>query len=887
MNWFRRLFRRKTLENQLDRELQFHLERQTADNLRSGMAPANAAREAHLKLGGLEQTKEQCRDARGTLWLESVLQDLRFALRSLAKTPGFTCAAVLALALGIGANTAIFSVVNAVLLDPLPFQSLRDPGRLVMLWGKNPLMTLFPSGRLPVLLPTYRSWQDNSHSFGGMAFYQGSSFDLTAGHGVSNPHPEHVNGAALSSEFLPLLGLHLQFGRNFTAAETQPGEGQVAILTYPLYLRRFAGDTHILGRMLYTQKENYRIIGVLPRNFKLPATMEGFDQPDPEIFVPANLHPGQAAEQNSSGLVYARLRPGVSLAHAQQEMSALCTRQRKSNPGQFTNTDTMVIPLKREDVGPALRRSLLVLQVAVGFVLLIACANVANLLLTRAIKREKEIAVRLALGAGRFRLVRQLITESLLLSFAATGVGLLLAYWSLQAISHFSPEDTHGFHELRLDPLVLAFTCLLALFSGILFGLAPSFHALGQQLNDVLSRTARSVGGSSNRLRGALVILEVALSLILLIGAGLMIRSLSALTSTDLGFRTDHLLTLQLSLAPNRYPKPEQIASFNRELLTSIRSVPGVVSAALTTGLPMRSTNVSTYRIEGGTMKRGEWITSNWVRASQDYFRTLRIPLLRGRAFERPDMQAAAPPVALVNQSFASANWPHQNPLGHIILFDDETGKQARFSIAGVVGNESQMGPDAPANPEFYLPGRQLPNFILVARTAADPLSVVPALEARIWQIDPDQPITNIHSMDEVFHDWTAPRRFNTTILLNFAALALLLAALGLYSVLAYSVKLRTREIGIRVALGAQPKDVVSYVVGQGFRFTLIGIAIGVCGALALTRFLQNLLFGISPTDPATFVCLPILLLAVALAASYWPARQAARIDPADALRLD
>jgi putative ABC transport system permease protein len=666
----------------------------------------------------------------------------------------------------------------------------------------------------------------------------------------------------------------------------QPGKGQVAILTHELFVSRFGGDPKILGKRLYGDGQAYTIVGVLPAGFEMPAAAEGFDQAKPKFLVPVNMNPGGDAEGEMNYSVFGRLRQGVTLERARAEMKVISKRLAQTNEKEYNGFGSVVYSLAQEDVGPNLRRTLIVLQVAVGFVLLIACANVGNLLLTRAIRREKEIAVRLALGAGRLRLVRQLLSESLLLSLFGGTAGLLLAYGTLQAISHFAPEDTHGFHELRIDFSVLLFTLAVTVAAGLLFGLAPSFHAMGQNVNAALGRGARSVGGTSNRLRSALVVCEVALTLVLLIGAGLMIRSLSALMATDLGFRVDHLFTLQVTLPPAKYKTAAQLTAFNDQLLGRVRQLRGVAAASLTNALPMRSVQVSSYKLEGKPTKNGQMLTANCARVSDGYFETMRSRLIRGRTFQRNEVMSGQA-AAVVSEAFARTNWPGQDPLGKIFIANGDDANELRYSVIGVVGDEHQMGPDQGGHAEFYLPGKQLDAPILIARTVGDPLAMAAAIKKQVWEMDSEEPVTSVYSMEEVLHDWSAPRRFNMTVLLYFAGAALLLAAVGLYSVLAYSVSLRTREIGIRVALGAQPEQVAGFVVNHGLKLALLGVATGTAAALGLTRFMQSLIFGVSETDPYTFILVAAAMVAIALAASYLPARQAARIDPVDALRLE
>ena len=503
----------------------------------------------------------------------------------------------------------------------------------------------------------------------------------------------------------------------------QPGKVHVAILTHELFVSRFGGDPQVLGEHVYADGQAYTIIGVLPAGFEMPAAAEGFDQAKPKLLVPVNMSPGGDAEGEMNYEVFGRLRQGVSLERARAEMKLISKRLENTNEKEYNGFGSVVYSLAQEDVGPNLRRTLIVLQVAVGFVLLIACATVGNLLLTRAIRREKEIAVRLTLGAGRFRLIRQLLSESLLLSLFGGAGGLLLAYGTLQAISYFAPEDTHGFHELRIDFSVLLFTLGVTLAAGLLFGMAPSFHAMGQNVNAALGRGARSVGGTSNRLRSALVVCEVALTLVLLIGAGLMIRSLSALMATDLGFRVDHLFTLQVTLPPARYKTAAQLTAFNDQLLSRVRQLRGVESASLTNALPMRSVQVSSYKLEGKPTKNSQMLTANCARVSDVYFETMRSRLIQGRMFQRSEVMSGQT-VAVVSEAFARTNWPGQDPLGKIVIANGDDGNEVRYSVIGIVGDEHQMGPDAGGHAEFYLPGKQLDAPILIARTAGDPLAM-------------------------------------------------------------------------------------------------------------------------------------------------------------------
>lgn len=819
--------------------------------------------------------------------IESLQRDLIFALRQFRKNTAFTSAAIFALALGIGANTAIFSTINAVLLNSRPFQSMVQPERIMSIYERNPALLAFISERLAVRLKNYLEWKKQSHSFSGMAAYESEGFDLTSNGQGGNREPEHIQGAAATSDFFPLLGIRPRIGRDFTAAEMQTGNSHVAILSHQLWRSRFQSDPNILGKTITATGVDYQIIGVLPASFELPAVDQGLDQNTPKMWVPLHINPDPAEEDRMDLMVFGRLRPGTTLAQARAEMNVIGDRLRKAFPDRNTGFGINVFPTMGEDVDPHTRRSLYVLQAAVCFVLLIACANVANLLLTKAVAREKEMAVRVALGASRWRIVRQNLCESLVLSLLGGLAGLLLAFGALRLISYLAPVDQHGFHELRMDPLVLAFTLGTALLAGILFGLAPSLHALGQSVNQALNRGARSVGGSSHRFRSALVVVEIALSLVLLAGAGLMLRSLASIMSLDLGFRPDHLLTMGISLPDSRYKNTRQIESFNNQLLERVQHLPGVLSACLSTALPMRSISESSYHLPGKPVDPQRPALADWSRITQGYVRTLGLRLLRGRDLTHDEVAASEPTAALVNNAFARANWPSQDPLGKVFVFGSQRGNQLNYTVVGVVSDEHQFGPDSAPHAEVYLPSDQMQTMSLTVRTASDPLALANAVKQQIWAIDKDEPVSELDSMDGIFREWIAPRRFNMAVLVNFAAIALLIAAVGLYGVLAYSVTLRTREIGIRVALGAGPKNVAGLIMRQGAVLTLIGIVAGLAGAFALTRFMQSILFDVSPFDPVAFVCECLLLFAISLAASYFPARRAARVDPIEALRAE
>ncbi|MDP2997959.1 MAG: ABC transporter permease [Bryobacterales bacterium] len=819
--------------------------------------------------------------------METIWQDLKYAVRTLRKSPGFTAAAILALALGIGANTAIFSVINAVLLNSRPLRALWEPDRLVMIWEKNPALPGFIAARVSVCLKNYFGWKEQTRSFEGMALYGVTNFTLTARADGGNLKPKLVSGAEASADFFPLLGIQPRMGRNFTVEEMQPGKGGVAIIGDNLYRGRFGGDPRMVGKRVLANGRDYEIVGVLPPGFNLPAMGEGFDQNYPEMWIPLSVGSGGQDQHQRSYYVFGRLKRGVTLEQARAEMNVVAERLLQSDPKLNTGFGANVFPLAVEDVSPTLRRSLMVLQAAVAFVLLIACANVANLLLTRAVGREREVAIRAALGASRLRMMRQTLTESLLLGGLGGAAGLLLAFWGLRLFSTVAPADTHGFHELRLDPLVLGFTILAAMLSGLLFGLAPALHAVRRSVNQALGHGVRSGGGASNRLRGALVVLEVALSLILLIGAGLMIRGLGSLMSVDSGFRPDHLLKMRIALPESKYSK-ERTAMFGDRLLEGVRALAGVQSATLANGVPMQQVAIGPYGLEGVPGKPNQEPLVGISAVREGYFDTLGIKLLRGGDFTRQDaMSSRRPAPVVVNEMFARQSWPKQEALGRIVLLPDGKGGHSRCSVIGIVASTRQMGPDSEIRAEIYLPDSEFRTPMLLVRTAGAPLAMLPAIEKQVWEIDKDQPVHDAGTMESVLRRWTSQRRFTMVVLAAFAGVALVLAGVGLYSVLAYSVSLRTREIGVRVALGADPRSVARLVVRQGLALTLIGVGVGLAGAFALTRLMASLVFGVSATDPYTFAAVALLLIAVAVAASYLPARRAARIDPMEALRAE
>jgi len=828
------------------------------------------------------------------------LADLRYALRALAKRPGFTSIAVLTLALGIGANTAIFSVANGILLRPLPFG---DADRLVLLWQSKP-----ESGweRLPVSYPNFSDWRERSHSFDGMAAffsYADSTFNLSEGE-----EPERVQAAYVTANLFSQLGVRPERGRVFLPEEDRRGASRVVVLGGGLWQRRFGSDPGIVGKSIQLDGESHLVVGIMPRSFSFPRFPK-----DADLWLPLAQEP-KASRQFSRGTKYltvvAKLKPGVSLAEAQSEMDALSSSLEQQFGSILRGNRVEVAPLQSQAAGD-LKVALMVLLGAVGFVLLIACANVANLILARAAGREREIAIRTAVGASRGRITRLLLSESLILAVSGGALGLLLALWGvdfLALLPYNPPSFTRPYQvspdQIGVDLRVLGFALLLSLFTGLLFGLAPAYHASRANLNEALRAIeSRSTGGFRRHpFRSLLVVSEIALSSVLLIGAGLMIQSFRQLSSVSPGFQPENVLTFEVGLARSRYVRPEQMAAFSEALLDRLAALPGVSAAGAVEHLPLSGLDEDTgFYLEGRpTAAPAEMPHAHPRSASPDYFRAMGIRLLRGRAFTAADT-ASSRKVAVINETMARRFWSGEDPLDRRVALDFESLKffpdrpplldleSGMREIVGVVADVRAIGLDAQPVPELYTPLTQRParEMSFVLRGAGDPAQWAEMIRAEIRSVDPGQAIASLRTMDEVLSTSVARPRFNTLLLTLFAAMALILAMVGVYGVISYSVSHRTREIGIRMALGAQRREVMAMVVKEGLIYTATGLALGAAGALALTRVLVGLLYGISPTDPWTFALVPVLLSGAALLACYLPARRATRIDPIATLRHD
>jgi predicted permease len=889
----RALVRKRQLDTDMDEEMRLHLDLKTQEYITAGLKPDEARRKARLDFGAVESIKEQCRDERGVRWLETLGQDIRYGVRALRKSPGFTAVAAITLALGVGANTAVFSVVNAVLLRPLPYP---EPGQLVQLradWSGEP-STVIDSA-------TFVEAKNQSQSLARIAAYSGGDMTLT-GSGSA----ERVLVGAVTADFFPLLGILPALGRNFTAEEDTPNGPKVVILGHGLWQSRFGGENDVLGRTITLNDHSHTVVGILPARFQYPEPYQ--------LWTPLALgETGGTFVSYGEGMLLlkaiARLKPGVTHNQAQAELQTIARRIQPAGPnatpssipgprgeggeggGRGDNALTLV-GLHEQVVGNV-KGGLLVLLGAVTLVLLIACANVANLLLTRAATRQRETAVRTALGATRWRVVRALLTESALLSLAGGGLGLLLAFWGVQLIKQWSGPSLPAMRGIDIDAWVLAFTLGVSLITGLAFGLAPAAQAWRTDVNTALKEEGRGdTGGHRNRFRHLLVVSEVALALVLLIGAGLLIKSFSHLMEVNAGFRTDDVLTFQVTLTEGKSSSQKVI--FIEQILERLKALPGVQSVAATDSLPLTDfARITAVDVEGrppidfSNVEPGDVTPASRPTVTFDYFNTMGIPLRNGRAFTSHDARPGAG-VVIVNEAFEEHHFPGQSAVGKRIRPLAGPSADASWpTVVGVVADVRQGGLAGDVMLEVYSPELEDAGDALsfVLHVAGEPAGLISAVRAAVADVEPNQPLHNAMTMEQRLANTTTSRRLNTVLLASFAAIALLLAVVGIYGVMSYAVTQRRREIGVRMAMGARKSDVLGFVLRGGLRLTLAGIATGLLGALALTRYLSSQLYSVNATDPWTFLPVAVGLTGVALLACWLPARRAAKLDPMVALR--
>ena len=875
--WLARFFgvlNRGRREREFAEELESHLALHIEDNLRAGMSPEEARRVALVKLGGVTQVQELHREQRGLPMLETLFHDLRFGARMLFKNPGFSLIAILTLALGIGASVAVFSVVNSILIRSLPYQ---DSDRLVMISEQT------SQEQLPVTYPNYVDWKNQNQVFESTAAFRFDTFNLTG-----LPEAERLGSMTVSSDFLPTLGVNPIRGRGFSPEDDRPGSSPVVILSYDFWRRVFGADESVIGKQLILNRVGYTIIGITPAGFSFGI--------GGEVITPLGLIEERFRQRaRDPGIfVVARLKPQITLEQSRARMEAIQSALMRQYPDVLTGRRVVLRSLYDFTVNN-MKMTLLVLAGAVGFVLLIACANVANLLLARASSRQKEVAIRTALGASRARLIRQFLTESVLLSLAGGILGLLLAYLMTRLLISFSSGNIPRMDEVGIDLRVLSFALLISLLAGTIYGLFPALRASKTDLNSSLKEGGRGETVSRSFLSSALVVSEVALAVVLVIGGGLMIKTFRNLQKVDPGFEARNLLTMQMSISING-TEGAKVTSFLDHLYQNVKYLPGVRGVAFSNGLPLMGANQLPLEIEGRPVENLDK-NPNAVMyiASADYFQVMNIRALKGRTFSTEDTRER-PLVAVIDEVLAEKYFPGENPIGK--RFSPAFQPRLKLEIIGIVGNVKNQGPDgrSPVQPQFYFNLNQLSEQIfllsvrqinLVVRAEGDPLNLASSIRRQVTSLDKDQPLFNIRTMEDRISDTIATQRLSMLLLSSFAFVALLLAAVGIYGIMAYSVSQRRHDIGIRMALGAQVADIFKLVIAQGMSLALIGLGVGLAAAFALTRVMSTLLYGVSATDSVIFIGISLLIIVVALAAIFIPARRATKVDPIVTLRYE
>ncbi len=879
------MFRRKRLLDELDADIREHIARETEDNIARGLSPEEARRRAFLKFGNVARVKENTRSVWILVWLEQFTQDIRFALRTFRKSPGFTAAAVLILALGIGSTTGIFSVVNAVFIHSLPF---REPARLVALFQAPDKMKGLIGWAADG--PDVLDWQSEARSFSQVSASLMDAANITGG-----SVPQHVNGQKVTANYFDVLGAQAAIGRTFSSGDETSAQS-AAVLSYSLWRTSFGGQD-ILGHTIALDGKPFTVIGIMPAVYHDPRT---WGNPRSEYWI---LLPQSQLAQNRGEHMYAsfaRLAPGVTLSQAQQELNLIAARDAKAFPNTNEKMGALASPLQKvnletfeegkfQSVAPAI----LLLQLAVGFLLLIACANVANLMLSQSLARHREFAVRAAMGAGRIRIIRQLLTESVSLALLAGAAGIVLAFWCARILLALAPKGyLPPTANVRIDPQVLAFTVIIAALTGILFGLLPALRASRRNLSDDLKSGTTSAGSSPSRLRAqrSTVVVELAATFVLLFGAGLMVRSLGSLLAVDPGFNPHNFFTAGMSLPAEQYAKPEQIQRFFMTVQQRVAALPGIDAVSFTSAPEFVVTNSSNVVIENRSSQtdstREVWPQICYV--TPNFYRAAGIPLLEGRDFTFSDVASDAH-AAIVSQSFAEHFWPHQDALGKRLHFG---GSKDWQQVIGIVGDVRQEGLAASSLPEVYFPlTRALANgqnaMNIVVRSTLPPAFLAREINEQVSAVDAGIPLSEARTGRQILDDWSGYMRYRATLLASFAAMALLIAAIGLFGTISYATAQRTNELGLRMALGAQRGDLFRLIILQGTKLVSVGLLVGVVVGLSLARGMATLVYGITPFDPLTFAGVAVLLMLVALAACYIPARRAMKVDPMVALRYE